>query len=109
MLQHDRALYERFCSIGHWQDNLFGWDAESPDEILSSGELRSCIEEMLEALPELQGATLNLREQQGYSLAKICNILDVSESNVRVLLHRARNRMFRCIEHFLESGEYCTE
>ena len=109
MLQRDSTLDDRFSSKGHWQDNPFDWDADSPDEILSSGELRSCIEEMLEALPELQGATLNLREQQGYSLAEICNILDVSESNVRVLLHRARNRMFRCIEHFQKSGECCTE
>ena len=50
-------------------------------------------------------ATLNLREQQGYSLDDICNILEVSESNVRVLLHRARNRLFLCIEHFQETGE----
>ena len=69
MLQRDSALYERFSSKGHWQDNPFDWDADSPDKILSTGELKSCIEEMPEALPELQGATLNLREQQDYSLA----------------------------------------
>ena len=60
-------------------------------------------------LPELQRATLNLREQQGYTLSDICNILEVSESNVRVLLHRVRNRLFRCIEHFQESGGCCTD
>jgi len=63
----------------------------------------------IEELPALQGATLSLREQQGYSLADICNILEVSESNVRVLLHRARNSLFLCIEHFQKTGECCTK
>ena len=95
MTDHDASLDARFDQRGHWQNNPRQWDTDSPDELLSSEELRACIGELIAALPELQGATLNLREQQGYSLAEICNILDVSESNVRVLLHRARNRLFR--------------
>jgi len=108
MLEPDDAMDSRFDSKGHWQNNPLDWDADSPEALLSSDELRACIDEMIATLPDLQSATLNLRERQGYSLNEICNILDVSESNVRVLLHRARNRVFRCIEHFQDSGECCT-
>lgn len=108
LLEPDSAMDSRFNERGHWRDNPLGWNADSPEALLSSVELRTCIDEMIQTLPDLQSATLNLRERQGYSLNEICNILDVSESNVRVLLHRARNRLFRCIEHFQDSGECCT-
>ena len=98
----------RFDSKGDWQKTRLEWDCDSPEALLSSDELRDCIDDMIATLPDLQSATLNLRERQGYSLVEICDILDVSESNVRVLLHRARNRVFRCIEHFQDSGECCT-
>ncbi|MFP6805588.1 MAG: RNA polymerase sigma factor [Pseudomonadales bacterium] len=105
----DSALNGRYNDLGHWGDKVpLEWDADSPEEILSSAELKACMDELISSLPELQSATLNLREQQGYSLLEICNILDVSESNVRVLLHRSRNRLFRCIENFQQTGECCT-
>ena len=102
------AMAGRFDETGHWAPAPSQWDADSPDALLTTEELRHCMDELLRALPDMQGATLNLRERQGYSLQEICNILEVSESNVRVLLHRARIRLFRCIEHFQETGECCT-
>jgi RNA polymerase sigma-70 factor, ECF subfamily len=105
----DNDLDGRFDNKGHWQSQPFEWDVDSPEALLSTTELKACIEQMISTLPDLQSATLNLREQQDYSLAEICNILDISESNVRVLLHRARNRVFRCIEHFQDTGECCTD
>ncbi len=106
----DEPLAARYDDVGHWGDKVpQEWDADSPEELLSSAELKDCMDSLISSLPELQGATLNLREQQGYSLKEICNILEVSESNVRVLLHRSRNRLFQCIEHFQETGECCTE
>lgn len=106
----DSSLSGRYDDLGHWGDKVpLEWDSDSPEELLSSSQLKQCMDLMMESLPELQGATLNLREQQGYSLSQICNILEVSESNVRVLLHRARNRLFRCIEHFQATGDCCTK
>ena len=108
MTAENRQLSDRYAGNGHWGDKIPAqWDSDSPEELLSVQELKQCMDQLIESLPELQGATLNLREQQGYSLDDICNILEVSESNVRVLLHRARNRLFLCIEHFQETGECC--
>jgi RNA polymerase sigma-70 factor (ECF subfamily) len=42
---------------------------------------------------------------QGEELDDICNSLEVSASNVRVLLHRARTRLFALVDHFQETGE----
>ena len=109
MTAADPEMVGRFDDREHWARGAepVAWSADSPDALLTSDELRDCLELIIAGLPNLQGATLRLREQQGYSLAEICNILDVSESNVRVLLHRARNRLFATIEHFEQTGECC--
>ncbi|MCZ6503896.1 MAG: sigma-70 family RNA polymerase sigma factor [Gammaproteobacteria bacterium] len=110
MTAENKSLSDRYVSDGNWGDKIpIQWDCDSPEELLSVQELKRCMDQLIENLPELQGATLNLREEQGYSLDDICNILEVSESNVRVLLHRARNRLFLCIEHFQATGECCTD
>ena len=101
----DPAFATRFDDSGHWNPGPLRWDSDSPDALMARDELKACMDRLIESLPDMQGATLNLREHQGYALKEICNILDVSESNVRVLLHRARMRLFRCIEHFEETGE----
>ena len=103
----DPNLLSRFNDTGQWSPGPMQWVADSPEALLSSDELRQCMDQLIDSLPDLQGATLTLREKQGHSLADICNILDVSESNVRVLLHRARMKLFRCIDHFQETGECC--
>jgi RNA polymerase sigma-70 factor (ECF subfamily) len=103
------AILGRFDSSGHWAEPPVVWQADSPDALLSENQLSDCLNQAIAELPDLQEATLNLKEKQGFSLAEICNILDVSESNVRVLLHRARNRVFTVIEHFQLTGECCTD
>lgn len=108
LTEADPAFASRFDDTEHWETGPSQWDADSPDALMTRDELKDCMDQLIETLPDMQGATLNLREQQGYSLKEICNILDVSESNVRVLLHRARIRLFKCIEHFEETGECCT-
>jgi RNA polymerase sigma-70 factor (ECF subfamily) len=66
--------------------------------------LRDCLEHTLLSLSELQSSVL-LRERQGLELEEICNLLEISLSNVRVLLHRARLKVFATVEHFEETGE----
>ena len=105
LTETDPAFASRFDESGHWNPGPVWWDADSPDALMARDELKACMDKLIESLPDMQGATLNLRERQGCSFSEIRNILDVSESNARVLLHRARMRLFRCIEHFEETGE----
>lgn len=103
----DETISDRFDRLHQWRRGTEpgDWADDSPDELISSQELEACMDHTIERLPELQQATLRLREHEGYSMKEICNILDVSESNVRVLLHRARSKVFKTVEHFQQTGE----
>ena len=89
-----------FASDGHWQNPPHVWHADSPDAILASTELREHIDQALKQLPPLQQTALVLRDMQGMDMESICKILDVSESNGRVLIHRARSQLREAIDQF---------
>ncbi|ATE76302.1 MULTISPECIES: RNA polymerase sigma factor [Pseudomonas] len=97
---------DRFSSSdGHWLVAPFAWHQDTPEALLTENELRECLEHTLLSLSELQSSVLLLRERQGLELEEICNLLEISLSNVRVLLHRARLKVFATVEHFEETGE----
>ncbi|MFZ3205090.1 MAG: RNA polymerase sigma factor [Pseudomonas sp.] len=96
---------ERFAADGHWLLAPYAWHQDSPEALLTEAELRECLEKTLGSLSELQGSVLQLREREGLELDEICNLLQVSLSNVRVLLHRARLKVFATLEHFEETGQ----
>lgn len=96
---------ERFSDDGHWLLAPHAWHQDTPEALLTEQELRECLEKTLGSLSELQGSVLVLRERQGMELEEICNLLDISLSNVRVLLHRARLKVFATLEHFEETGQ----
>jgi len=96
---------ERFADDGHWLLAPYAWHQDTPEALLTEAELRECLEKTLASLSELQGSVLHLREREGLELEEICNLLQVSLSNVRVLLHRARLKVFATLEHFEETGQ----
>jgi RNA polymerase sigma-70 factor (ECF subfamily) len=100
-------LYEesRWSGNGHWAEAPSGWDDNSPEALLSHEDFRKCLDKTLAKLPDDQKAVLTLREYQGLELEEICNILDVSASNVRVLIHRARTKVYAMVDHFEETGQ----
>lgn len=102
---HGSVGAERFASDGHWLTAPQPWHEDSPEALLSAGELRECLDKTLSSLSELQNSVLLLRERQGLELEAIGNLLDISLSNVRVLLHRARLKVFATLEHFEETGQ----
>ncbi|WP_236232817.1 RNA polymerase sigma factor [Pseudomonas tohonis] len=95
----------RFAADGHWLAGPATWHEDSPEALLAEEELRECLEKTLLSLSDLQRSVLLLRERQGLELQEICNLLEVSLSNVRVLLHRGRLKLFATLEHFEETGQ----
>jgi RNA polymerase sigma-70 factor (ECF subfamily) len=67
-----------------------GCAGATAEELLLSRELRERIESAIASLPAKQREVIVLRDVEGWSASEVCNMLDVSESNQRVLLHRAR-------------------
>lgn len=103
--QEEEALLHRFRNDGHWQPPPHNWHAHSPDDLLMSDELSDCLDKTMGELPENQRLVLELRDVQGLGFEEICNALDISASNVRVLLHRARTKLFGHVDHYQETGE----
>ncbi len=95
----------RFTASGSWSDPPRAWEADTPESILERREAMACIERTLEELPPAQRAVLTLRDLQGLEAEEVCNILELSESNQRVLLHRARARVRRALERLFAEKE----
>jgi RNA polymerase sigma-70 factor (ECF subfamily) len=56
-------------------------------------------------LPEQQRRVITLRDIDGWTSEEVCDLLDLSEGNQRVLLHRARSKVRAALEdHFAKSG-----
>jgi len=87
---------------GHWISLPRRWD-EIPEERLLSQETRDMIHRAMEALPPNQREVMILRDIEGWSSEEVCNVLMISETNQRVLLHRARSRVRRALEVYFSS------
>jgi RNA polymerase sigma-70 factor, ECF subfamily len=57
------------------------------------------------ALPPAYREVLVLRDLEGWSARETCNALALSDTNQRVLLHRARSRIRRAIEDYFQATE----
>jgi RNA polymerase sigma-70 factor (ECF subfamily) len=91
----------RFSRLGVWSDAPATWSDENPEALLRRREVLDAIGRGLDALPENQRAVLTLRDLEGWSSEEVCNALGVSESNQRVLLHRARSKIRAVLEGVL--------
>lgn len=104
-LSDTHPFADRFTPGGRWAQPLASHTDASPEAILGEQELRNCLDKHLVMLPEAQQLAVMLRDQQGLEINEICNLLDVSVSNAKVLIHRGRLRLLRMVEHFQETGE----
>ena len=91
-------------SPGHWASPPAAWDT-LPEERLVAAETRAVIDEAIERLPAAQRAVITLRDVQGWSAEEVCNALEVTETNQRVLLHRARSKVRAALEGYLAEAE----
>jgi RNA polymerase sigma-70 factor (ECF subfamily) len=87
-----------------WGTRPTSW-AGIPEESLLSEEVTDLIRRTIETLPENQRAVITLRDVQELPAAEVCNVLGVSESNQRVLLHRARARVRQALEQYLQAND----
>lgn len=88
---------------GHWASPPRSWEG-APEERLLAAEAREHIRAAIEALPPVQKQVITLRDVDGWSADEVCNVLAISETNQRVLLHRARSRVRRELAQYL-TGE----
>jgi RNA polymerase sigma-70 factor (ECF subfamily) len=75
--------------------------ARNPEDWLVAEELREHIEAAIATLPPKQREVIVLRDVEGWAADEVCNVLEISESNQRVLLHRARVKVRDALAPYL--------
>lgn len=90
------ALFDR----GYWRTTPQAWPPGAEDR-----EFREALDRCLQRLPDRLGLALRLREADGLETEEICNILDVSATNLATLLYRARARLRQCLDATWGKGD----
>ena len=89
-------------AAGGWSTLPFDWRG-MPEQRAEGAETLRVIGRAIAALPPMQAEVIRLRDVQGWSSEEVRNALDLSETNQRVLLHRARARVRRALEEHFRS------
>lgn len=92
----------RFTSEGAWTSAPADWH-DDPEASLESEEALRIARAAIAELPERQRIVITLRDLEGLSSDEVRNVLDVTETNQRVLLHRARAKVRKALEEWIAS------
>lgn len=103
--QDNTFLEEAFKENGHWGTTPFTWQDNSPEALMSFDEFKKCLDNTMNKLPDIQKSVVVLKDYLGMSSQEVCEILAISDANIRVLTHRSRQKIYSMIDHFEQTGE----
>jgi RNA polymerase sigma-70 factor (ECF subfamily) len=92
----DELIDSLFRKNGHVMHKNLSWG--NPDEVLEQKDFFRTLELCLEKLPAQTGRVFMMREWLDLSTEEICKELDLTTSNLWVILYRARLRLRECLE-----------
>ena len=84
---------------GGWSSGPQEWNA--PEERMLAAETRAVVERAIAALPPVQREVITLRDVVGMDADEVCRMMDLTDGNQRVLLHRARSGVRRALDEYL--------
>lgn len=90
---------------GHWKERQ-GPAAfpDTPEESVLADELTAVARRELDKLPERQRMVVSLRDLLGFDSSEVCELLNISLANQRVLLHRGRAAVRQALENYLSDA-----
>jgi RNA polymerase sigma-70 factor (ECF subfamily) len=88
------------CWPEHWANPPRRWS--QPHVRLAAMEAREQIRIALATLPPRQQLVVVLRDVEGFTSGEVCEVLDLSEANQRVLLHRGRGAIRNALEEYID-------
>lgn len=93
----------RFGANGQWTAPPDPWP--EVDERLLAEDLVPTVERAIEGLPDLQRQVVTLRDVEGLTARETCEIVEITEANQRVLLHRGRTAIRGALEQHLRGPD----
>lgn len=98
----------RFMASGFWVDHWASpphlWDDDTPEKQFLTKEGMLYLEKAIQALPLNLRQVLVMRDVEGLGSKEVCAILEITEANQRVLLHRARSKVRQALEQYVGGG-----
>jgi len=89
----------------HWKVPPLPFGAAA-DSHLAANEGARLVYAAINELPAAQRLVISLRDVESWDAREVCNVLGLTETNQRVLLHRARSKVRASLEaYFGESSE----
>ena len=79
-----------------------------PEQRLLERETLAMIDAAIGELPDRQQLVIVMRDIEGWSAEEVCQSLEISKANQRVLLHRARSKVRSCLESYLNPATVLT-
>lgn len=92
----------RFRPNGMWGVPPRRWQDDTPEKLMMTAQAVRHIRRAIAALPSNQRTVVTLRDINGLGSGEVCSLLEISESNQRVLLHRARSKLRAALEEYVE-------
>ena len=89
---------------GHWASTPPRWQ-DLPPEQLEASETIDVVRRAIEELAPLPRQVIVLRDVEGWTAAEVAELLEITDANQRVLLHRARTRVRHAVEAHLTTTE----
>ncbi|AUC21600.1 RNA polymerase subunit sigma-70 [Polaribacter sejongensis] len=92
-------FYDDGENEGNWLEERVpqSWDNQS-EKTIENEELKSQLESCIDALPEKYGMVFRMKTIQEFETEEICKELDITASNLWVIIHRARTQLRKCME-----------
>jgi|TARA_R110001599_G_scaffold346478_1_gene571842 RNA polymerase sigma-70 factor (ECF subfamily) len=97
--QEEDNMDQLFNDNGRWHKNERPVSWGSPHESVKQDHFWRVFETCLHRLPENQARLFMMREFVQLEANEICESLDISTSNLHVMLYRARLRLRECLEN----------
>lgn len=94
------SFYEEGEKKGRWIEERVpqNW-GNNADSAIENEELKETLETCINSLPEKYRIVFKLKTIEHYETDEICNALDISPSNLWVIIHRARIQLRQCMEN----------
>jgi RNA polymerase sigma-70 factor (ECF subfamily) len=92
-------FYDEGENEGNWLEERVpqSWDNQS-EKLIENEELKYQLDSCINALPEKYGMVFRMKTIQEFETEEICKELDITASNLWVIIHRARTQLRKCME-----------